>query len=1617
MSDNSNRTYRVRTVVGGKDPVIHVNLNQNFDILETLSLTITQEDAYKLYSSSYGVLVGRVLANNGFGVPNAKVSIFVPVSSNEISDITNIYNFSSPHEKDINGIRYNLLTDTNMDECHQNVGTFPNKRYLLDNDLLLEIYDEYFKYTTTTNKAGDYMLFGIPTGSQNLHVDIDLSDIGVLSQRPRDMVYKGYNINQFENPNQFKSSTNLDSLSQIFSQDASVFIYPFWGDTSEDIIAITRHDINLNYLFEPTCVFMGSVFSDTHDNSLGNDCIPAKDLGTLNTLVSSVGTIEMIRYTIDGHIENYQINGNNLIDSDGVFCYQIPMNLDYVVTDEYGNMIPSDDPNKGIPTRSRVRFRFSMDNPGSDGGGRTRAMYLVPNNPKDTGSIDYSFGASTSDNNFVDLLWNKVYSVKNYIGRTEIGTIERTRNFVGIKNVNKYGSNNPFPYNNVIVKLSLTYTIICFLMNLIMGMAKFINKMIRILNKVPLVNIKPISFSITDDSNQTYTYIPDYGGSQEPVNYNNYMTVFEGRLAEEYNVILFDFVNDWINGSLYFPLFLKKDVTKKHRRFLGLFGSYVIKSSSYFCDNSINSYNNHSILQPCAPAFNYSPNGFTYIPNSKNNNINGTCDNGNCDQESISVSINCGLIKEQTTGINSDNFNYYYAPTYFDSNGNAIFLHTTDIILIGGLNDCDIDGIPPLHQYLPSTTYNMPPITTSIAPTIIGQNSNNVPNSVITGVNWGKEDVSKGLFVGMRCSGASIVPKSCINAKRVCELNVDLDQTIYNAFSPCGNNITINSDGLITSTELTISDPRAIFATLNNNRLITTYSNTDGYNSYEFKYIYPNGFDGKLQGQYVGANDIIDNNNYQLFRLGNNPLYYSQLVESTNYYRFERYVNSFYFYFGLNPGKTAIEKFNNLFYATCSSPYQSEILFHVTTSLPPTLCDANGNPNNGSASIIIDEGEVQSVYITNSVGKQTLTDLYYPQNNIYLFSKLPFDDYTAIVTDYQNNIYQKNFQIVKSNVLKYNYIVKNMSQSSLNLSLNNDDIMNPNINKGQLIINNIYIIDPKTSLSITNGNVNIEIIDITSGNTVLLNNVISYSINNPIIYYLCSGTYQLTLTNPNCSEDTITNSFNISEPQPLNFTINGIDYLSILSKLTSPQDWLNLTYNNWSKLAPSYKKISEDDRTLLLNAFTAGTISACGQGYDTMNLSIMGSGGNPPYSYNVTFPNGSSSNLNLFSNDFSSNLIYPTMPCEAEPTSMPTVFESTYSVIITDSNNISTPLFSFYLYYDEQTIGSAINPTVTLSSPTTILFNQTAINNVLNFSYIINSLGAIVNTVSLEWCRNNSNNWIVLSTDTTITTFTHSMNDTNFNTEIFNYRYIVTDTMGGTATATFNIMPQAYVSPSITFSAAATTLYNSIETNTNREVGNYSSILQGSVSRISPNVDIISYQYYVSTDSGATYNSIGSLLSLSPNGGILANITDTTELNGSGTLMYKVGVNDAYKTTYSTVYNISYDYLIFYGDSASNPTTSSMVRNLNNIRFLNSGNIFILNTGTENNIFTVAMPSSVSLVSVIDIDAFNSDITFAYIKTIFNVNDIGGNPILYNVYTLVNALPYNNNHRHQITIS
>ena len=467
----TNRTYRIKADVNNHDGVINIdtNLLQDYDTLDILSVKISSVDMYKLHNSNYGVVVGRVLANNGFGVPNAKLSIFISADSKDGEKVRNLYPFTNTNSRDNDGVRYNLLPDKKVDDCHQVVGTFPNKRYMLDNDVVLEVFDKYYKYTTRTNNGGDYLIMGVPVGSHTLHMDLDLSDCGILSQKPRDFVHKGYTIEQFENPTLFKTDKELSSLSQIFTQDQTINVQPFWGNESTgEQIGITRADINISFKFETTCVFMGSIVSDSPSNGITKKCMATENMGNMEELMTGEGTIEMIRKTPSGEIEEFQVKGTQLIDANGVWCYQIPMNLDYMMTDEYGNMVPTDDPEKGIPTRASVRFRISMQDNEETNENFYRAKVLVPHNPqfKEDGNhetYDYEFGTYTKDESFRDLFMDNVYSVKSYIPRFQKKKTRgwKDKNFTGIKSCNFHGNNNPIPYNNMRIKLPFMFTVMC----------------------------------------------------------------------------------------------------------------------------------------------------------------------------------------------------------------------------------------------------------------------------------------------------------------------------------------------------------------------------------------------------------------------------------------------------------------------------------------------------------------------------------------------------------------------------------------------------------------------------------------------------------------------------------------------------------------------------------------------------------------------------------------------------------------------------------------------------------------------------------------------------------------------------------------------------------------------------------------------------------------------------------------------------------------------------------------------------------------------------------------------------------------------------------------------------
>jgi hypothetical protein len=385
------KSYRIRTQVG-VDKHINVKLEQDFDFLEILSLKINQSDIYIRPCSDYGVIVGRVSANNGFGLPNAKVSVFIPLTNEDENNpiISELYPYKTLSDVNEDGYRYNLLPKEQSYSTHAATGTFPTKEEILIDQTQIEIYDKYYKFTAKTNDSGDYMIFGVPIGSQTLFMDIDLSDIGCFSLSPQDLIQAGLATEAQVSGSKFKSSSNLNELPQLITLNKIVDVSPLWGEPNICSLGITRCDFDLtqssNINIQPTSVFMGSIISTTDDDALKKNCKPKNNTGNLCELVAGGGSIQAIRQTISLDqqnlpiLEEYQLEQNgNVIDGDGSYLVNIPMNLDYVITNEFGQQVISNDPTKGIPTKGRYRFKFKWNNEGGLQNQFLRANFLVPN--------------------------------------------------------------------------------------------------------------------------------------------------------------------------------------------------------------------------------------------------------------------------------------------------------------------------------------------------------------------------------------------------------------------------------------------------------------------------------------------------------------------------------------------------------------------------------------------------------------------------------------------------------------------------------------------------------------------------------------------------------------------------------------------------------------------------------------------------------------------------------------------------------------------------------------------------------------------------------------------------------------------------------------------------------------------------------------------------------------------------------------------------------------------------------------------------------------------------------------------------------------------------------------
>ena len=1141
MSNN----IRIRTEPGGGDKHLNVKIDQKFDFIEILSLKISQDEVYRKFCSDYGAVIGRVIVNNGLGVPNAKVSIFIPIDEEDSIDpeIFGLYPFEVVTDKDDDGIPYNLMPKSarGKDECYTSIGTFPSKREIQDNPEVNEIYCKYYKFTTTTNDSGDFMLFGVPVGSHYLHVDADISDIGILSQRPYDLITQGVDSKKFYSTSKFKDRTEDPNLTQLKTvSPVSVTVVPFWGDVDECEIGITRADVDLKSTIIPSAIFMGSIFSDNEKNSVNKNCRPRRKLGQADELATAEGTIKMLRYNNDGAIESFDVEGGRVIDENGTWAYQIPMNLDYVITAEDGTLIPSEDTTKGIATRSRVRFKIDMDSTGGEGRLRTRATYLVPHNPDNFLDSDYSFNNTSRDKFFADLHWNKIYTIKNHLTRVQgVSNVER-RTFVGIKDVDEGGVNNPFPFNKMDTKTNPLFVVICIIISIIVAVICIINSIL-----IPIINIifsvinailKIVCKIVHSVMKLVCGFLGIFSSSKKRrcrraacmgchSNGGRNCNCDQVVGLVPYIVLPCEEGRHAICGkSRGFPFSKTLDATRKKISLEGqnndpsgqsktcrndwVFDDdnfHYVGDGDWDChdDDTIPLVNDVGfltcILLQIAEALNvfkfdfYNDwlNGTLYTfllkyKQKKNGDKYCNLDKGysnyivdSCTaappQENVSdsesnIGRGHGVDSSRSVRINEGYIKRFEGELFYAaySKTKPYKLFATDIVSLGSVFDCDWQGIPKIYPWLVETTYNAPPLIGEY--TFLDDGTRVLDVSGYDSSSCGNRETP--LIGHINCLGLQTGPKQCNNIKRFSEWGMGLDERRIEEGG-------VDRDNRISNYDVENPFVRGAFVYANRQNTIgtttipLTYIDSDNTNSFA---------------------SLYQDETYDFFR---NP-------DRKTIWQYE---DSFYFYFGLNAGKTALNKMLEKFFPTCVPEKDNDFFVQAIDIVED---DPGPNP---TGEIIIDVIGGVGPYTFLWSGPTVDGNDYPLVNNTQNIDNLFVGTYNVMVIDSIGNIAEGSFVVPGPPVVSCE--VQTTPTSVFGSS------------------------DGEISVSIFSGTLpyTVELYDFATGN--LLNTFTNINTTSHLITGLPSTDYRVIVRDSGVPSTECSEVVNVSGPEPLNIVVTG----------------------------------------------------------------------------------------------------------------------------------------------------------------------------------------------------------------------------------------------------------------------------------------------------------------------------------------------------------------------------------------------------------------------------------------------------------------------------------------------
>lgn len=228
------------------DLFANIKLTRSFDTLDTLKIYNKPINSVPQQEARTGVLFGKLQAiqilkdevGNNIRIPlkNVPIGIFNPTEE-----------FNAPMSLDNNGDRFfmNIKESSSPSQYFDTTAYTEDKKFLKSQAQFLTV-PEKFKYITTTNENGEFIIYNAPVGNQTLVLEVDLFKQGLT----KDEII----LNNFPFP--VNDDSNVGEFPCYYYNQIPVDVVPAWGNNQS---GYTEVNINVNldlrkwstYIFPP----------------------------------------------------------------------------------------------------------------------------------------------------------------------------------------------------------------------------------------------------------------------------------------------------------------------------------------------------------------------------------------------------------------------------------------------------------------------------------------------------------------------------------------------------------------------------------------------------------------------------------------------------------------------------------------------------------------------------------------------------------------------------------------------------------------------------------------------------------------------------------------------------------------------------------------------------------------------------------------------------------------------------------------------------------------------------------------------------------------------------------------------------------------------------------------------------------------------------------------------------------------------------------------------------------------------------------------------------------------------------------------------------------------------